>query len=89
MTLEAVLRVNIFRYVARRYTLIVDNDIFYSFRRSPVTVVAAIITLVYLVATLFAPVVAPHNSYDLTSLSLLDAFLPPAWVEGGSVNYLL
>ena len=89
MTMEAVLRVNIFRYVARRYTLIVDNDIFYSFRRSPVTVVAATVTLLYMVATLFAPVVAPHDSYDLTTLSLLDAFLPPAWVEGGSADYLL
>jgi peptide/nickel transport system permease protein len=54
-----------------------------------VTLTAAIVTLIYVVATLFAPLVAPHDSYDLTSLSLLDAFLPPVWVEGGSADYLL
>lgn len=83
------MEVNIYRYVTKRYTRIVDSDIFYSFRQSPVTVISAIVTIVYMVATLFAPLVAPHDSYDLTSLSLLDAFLPPAWVEGGSMNFLL
>ncbi len=79
----------VFRYIAKRHRRIVDSDIFYSFSRSPVTLAAAIVTLVYVVATLFAPLVAPHDSYDLTSLSLLDAFLPPVWVEGGSTDYLL
>ena len=78
-----------FSFIAKRCRRIVDSDIFFSFYRSPVTVAAAIVTLIYLVGTLFAPLVAPHNSYDLTSLSLLDAFLPPAWIEGGSTNYLL
>jgi len=81
--------VRVFRYIAKRHRRIVDSDIFYSFSRSPVTLAAAIVTLVYVVATLFAPLVAPHDSYDLTSLSLLDAFLPPVWVEGGSTDYLL
>ncbi len=80
---------DIFRYIAKRYTLIIDSDIFYSFRRSPVTIAATVITVVYILGTIFAPLIAPHNSYDLTSLSLLDAFLPPAWIEGGSTNYLL
>ena len=79
----------VFRYIAKRHRRIADSDIFYSFSRSPVTLAAAIVTLIYVVATLFAPLVAPHDSYDLTSLSLLDAFLPPVWVEGGSADYLL
>jgi len=81
--------VRAFRFIARRYRRIVDSDIFFSFYRSPVTVAAALVTLIYAVGTLFAPLVAPHDSYDLTSLSLLDAFLPPVWVEGGSADYLL
>mgnify|MGYP001823019717 FL=1 len=52
----------VFRHIARRYRRIVDSDIFYSFSRSPVTLAAAIVTLVYVVATLFAPLVAPHDS---------------------------
>lgn len=67
---------NIFRYIVGQYTQIVDSDIFYSFRRSPVTVIAAIVTILYMLATLFAPLVAPHNSYDLTSLSPSNSILP-------------
>lgn len=76
-------------YIKKQYSRIVDSDIFFSFSRSPVTVIAAIITFGYIGATLFAPWIAPHDSYDLTSLSLLDAFLPPAWVDGGDARFLL
>jgi peptide/nickel transport system permease protein len=81
--------VDISRYIVKQYTRFFDSDIFYSFRQSPVTVAAAVITIAYILATIFAPLIAPHDSYDLTSLSLMDAFLPPAWVEGGSSNFLL
>jgi peptide/nickel transport system permease protein len=40
-------------------------------------------------AAFLAPLIAPHDPYDLRSLSLLDANLPPAWVEGGDARYLL
>jgi peptide/nickel transport system permease protein len=37
----------------------------------------------------FAGFVAPHNPFDLTTLELSDARLPPAWMEEGSAKYLL
>jgi peptide/nickel transport system permease protein len=33
--------------------------------------------------------VAPHNPFDLASLELADARLPPAWEEEGTSKYLL
>lgn len=66
-----------------------NSDLAYSFRRSKVTVVAGSITLIYLLAALFAPWVAPHDPYDMASVSVLDAFLPPAWIDGGDSRYLL
>jgi len=66
-----------------------DSDLAYSFRRSPVTVVAAVLTLVCAGAALFAPWLAPHNPFDLATLDLNEAFTPPAWSEGGSTKYLL
>ena len=66
-----------------------DSDIFYSFRRSPLVVVAAAIVLACVVAAVFAPWVAPHNPFDLRTLNLLDAFTPPAWTERGNPTYLL
>ncbi len=50
---------------------------------------AAVIAALCLFCSLFAPWVSPHNPFDLATLNLSDARLPPAWVEGGSRNYLL
>jgi len=66
-----------------------DSDLAYSFRRSKVTVVAGLVTLMYICFALFAPWIAPHDPYDLANLSLLDAFTPPAWTEDGSREFLL
>src|SRR5712692_8162065 len=66
-----------------------DSDIFYSFRRSPVTVVAAILTAVSILGAIGAPWLAPHDTLDLRTLNLLDASLPPAWIEGGEWTYPL
>ena len=66
-----------------------QSDIGYSFRTSPVAVVAAAIAFICLFCAVFANVVAPYNPFDLATLELSDAFLPPAWSAGGSSRYLL
>ena len=66
-----------------------DSDLFWSFRRSPVTVAAAAVAAVLVLGALLAPLVAPHNPYDLASLNLLDARNPPAWEEGGTWSFPL
>lgn len=66
-----------------------DSDLWWSFRRSPVTVAAAIVAFVIIAAALLAPLIAPHNPYDLASLSLLDATDPPAWLKDGNWSYPL
>ena len=55
-----------------------DSDMWWSFRRSPLTVAAALVTLVYFVAAAFAPWVAPFDPFDVKALNLMDAFTPPA-----------
>jgi len=66
-----------------------DHDLSYSFRRSPVTVLAALITLLFFVAAAFAPWIAPYDPFNPASLDLMDAFTPPAWTEGGNERFLL
>ena len=66
-----------------------DGDIGYSFRTSPVAMIAAAIALICIFGSVFAGFVAPHNPFDLTTLELSDARLPPAWSDGGSSKYLL
>ncbi|MCR5865621.1 ABC transporter permease [Aquincola sp. J276] len=65
-----------------------DSDVWFSFRSSPMAIAAAFIAAVCLFCALFADVVAPYNPFDLASLELSDARLPPAWQEGGSSKYL-
>ena len=63
-----------------------DSDLWYSFRRSRVAQVAALLALISGFCALFAPWVAPHAP-DVTNSA---AFLrPPAWQEGGSAQFLL
>jgi peptide/nickel transport system permease protein len=66
-----------------------DGDVWYSFRTSPVAVLAAVIAGVCLVCALCAEFVAPHNPFDLATLELLDSLKPPSWVEGGEPKYWL
>ncbi len=66
-----------------------DSDVGYSFRTSPVAMAAAIIAFVCIFASVFAGWITPHNPFDLRTLELSDARLPPAWYELGSHKYLL
>src|SRR5258708_15592741 len=66
-----------------------DGDIFYSFKHSPLTILAALLIVVYIVSAVFAPFVAPHNPFDLKTLNLLDAFTPPAFGGKGNPTYIL
>ncbi|MFA7433684.1 MAG: ABC transporter permease [Gemmobacter sp.] len=54
-----------------------DSDIAYSFRRSPVAVIAAVVALVIIAAAVLAPWIAPYNPFDSRSLNLMDGFSRP------------
>jgi peptide/nickel transport system permease protein len=66
-----------------------DSDIWFSFKKSKVTVVAACLTTLIMLSALAAPWIAPHNPFDPASLDLMDAFTPPFWYEGGTTKFLL
>lgn len=65
------------------------SDVGYSFRTSPVAIGAALVALICIFCSVFAGFVAPHNPFDLVTLELSDARLPPAWSAEGSSKYLL
>jgi peptide/nickel transport system permease protein len=65
------------------------HDLAWSFRHSPVTILAALLTLPCVGGAVFAPWIAPQNPFDSATLNLNDGFSPPAWTSGGSARYLL
>jgi len=75
--------------VVQKVASFVDSDLFYSFRNSRVTVIAAAVTLAMILGAAFAPWIAPHDPFDVATLSLLDSELPPAWAEDGDPRFLL
>ncbi|WP_082767109.1 ABC transporter permease [Bosea sp. PAMC 26642] len=56
---------------------------------SPVATLAALVLLLIVLASLFAPWLARSNPYDLAALDLLDSQLPPAFMPGGDSRFLL
>jgi peptide/nickel transport system permease protein len=55
----------------------------------PGAVLAALLLATIALAALLAPLVAPQNPFDLGSFDVLDAELPPAWLDGGDPRFLL
>ena len=66
-----------------------DSDIWWSFKRSPITVLAAILATICILGAVLSPVLAPHNPYDLAEISLLNSNLPPAWNANGNADFKL
>ncbi|MFN7002925.1 MAG: ABC transporter permease [Roseinatronobacter sp.] len=54
-----------------------DSDIAWSFRHSPLAIVAAVVSLLIILAAVFAPWIAPHDPFNPASLNLMDGFTPP------------
>src|SRR5918998_6288143 len=66
-----------------------DSDLWYSFSRSPVAVLSAIVALLCVGGAVLAPWVAPQDPFYLATLNLSDAFKPPAWAEEGDAAFPL
>tara|TARA_Y100001970_G_scaffold239594_1_gene301686 strand:+ start:83 stop:1006 length:924 start_codon:yes stop_codon:yes gene_type:complete len=68
---------------------IYDTDIGYSFFNSKIAIISSSIFLIIFICSAFAEIVAPYNPFDPMNISLMDAFIPPIWSEGGTSNFLL
>lgn len=72
-----------------RLRAIWDSDVAWSFRHSRVAMVSFAVFIACVICAVFAPLIAPHNPFDLRTLNLADASLPPVWQERGDPRYLL
>ena len=59
-------------------------------RLPPVSVmIAGLVLAIMLVLVVFAPMIAPMDPRDVSSYSLIDMEIPPAFMEGGDPRFLL
>ena len=66
-----------------------DSDLFYSFRRSRLTMLAAVITLLFFLLAIFASVLAVQNPFDPAQLQLMNSRISPLWTADGQSPFLL
>jgi peptide/nickel transport system permease protein len=71
-----------------RFARIIDSDVFYSYRTSPVAVVSSIVAAVLILAAIFAPLIAPYDPFNPGTLNLMNGFTPPM-SESFSGSYFL
>ena len=65
------------------------NILIRRFLRSRLALGSAIVFVMLSFLALFAPLVSPHDPYDLTAFSLTDRLLPPSYLEKGMASFPL
>lgn len=66
-----------------------NSYFFYSFKRDPVAVTSFSIFVFLVVISFLAPVVAPYNPYDTSTIDIMDSEIPPQWMEEGDERFFL
>jgi peptide/nickel transport system permease protein len=66
-----------------------DSDVWASFRRSKVTMIAAVATSLFFAVAIFAGVLSPQDPFDPAQLELMNSRLPPIWEAEGQMPFLL
>ena len=76
-------------FFSNTYHKINNTDIGYSFFKSKIAIISLSIFLIIFICSFLANFVAPYDPFDPLNVSLMDAFIPPVWSDGGSSNFLL
>lgn len=66
-----------------------DSDIWASFKRSKMTILATTVTAIFFLAAILAGLLAPQDPFDPAQLDLLNSRLPPLWETEGQTPFLL
>jgi peptide/nickel transport system permease protein len=67
----------------------IASDVFYSFRRSKLTMIAAGVTILFFLLAIFASVLAVQNPFDPAQLQLMNSRISPLWTADGQSPFLL
>lgn len=58
-----------------------QSDFFYYFSRDKVVITSFIVFVLFVLVAIFAPLLAPYNPYDLATIDIMNAELPPFWLQ--------
>ncbi|WP_148864333.1 ABC transporter permease [Marinobacter fonticola] len=74
---------------ASRWSRFRESFLWYSFKRDKVAIASFIVFVLIALAAIFAPVLAPHDPYDLATINIMNSELPPIWGDGADPAFPL
>lgn len=66
-----------------------QSHLFHSFVNDKVAMISLALFLLYVVAALLAPLIAPYNPYDPAIIDIMDSEIPPQWQAESDQRFLL
>ncbi|MGO4128087.1 ABC transporter permease [Inquilinus sp. YAF38] len=66
-----------------------DSDLAWRFRRSPIAIIALVAALLMAAGAILAPLVAPQDPFNAASLDLMNSLIPPAFEADGDPQFPL
>jgi peptide/nickel transport system permease protein len=66
-----------------------DSDVWASFKRSKLTMVAAFLTALFMASAILAGLLSPQDPFDPAQLELMNSRLPPIWEAEGQMPFVL
>ncbi|MFO7494090.1 MAG: ABC transporter permease [Desulfobacterales bacterium] len=61
----------------------------YSFLRDPMAIGSFLCLAILVVVSFGAPLIAPHNPYDSSTIDIMDSEMPPFWLDQSDARFLL
>lgn len=75
--------------VPSRWERFRQSDFLYYFLRDKVAMFSFAVFMAFLIMSIAAPLIAPTDPYDLSSIDIMDSELPPSWMEDGDSRFVL
>ena len=75
--------------MSKKATAFFKSELFHNFIRNPGAVAGLAIVLFFVGLVAVGPFFTPQDPYDLAGLDLMDAYKPPAWMDGGDPAFPL
>lgn len=72
-----------------RWKTFQESELVYNFKKSPTAVAGLIIVVGVILIAALGPSLVVQNPYNMAEIELINAYKPPAWMDGGEMKFLL
>jgi peptide/nickel transport system permease protein len=66
-----------------------SSYLLFSFKQDRTAIFSFVVLLALLVTGLLAPLISPYNPFDPANIDIMNAEMPPAWMDEGEPTFLL